>query len=73
MMYRLGEWLWFNAAWLLPRRLVEMAAIRCWANATSGPFGNESPVQVTMDDCLKRWRRREGGDRSFRAPKGLAW
>ena len=40
--------------------------IRVWANATTGPFGNEEAPTTMADDALRRWERREGGDPSFR-------
>jgi hypothetical protein len=63
--YRAKEKLLFWAVWKMPRRLIEIAAVRCWANATSGPFGNESPTDTTVDVALKRWMKGEGGDKTF--------
>ncbi len=50
--------------WELPRGVVELAAVRVWANATTGKFGTDEPQYVTMDEGLKRWRGSDGGDRT---------
>jgi len=63
--YRTREKLLFWAVWKLPRRVVEIATVRAWADASSGPFGNETPTDMTVDLVLKRWMRREGGDKTF--------
>lgn len=62
--YRAKERALFAFVWALPREVIEIATIRCWANATSGPFGNESPTDTTVVTALKRWDKREGGDRT---------
>jgi hypothetical protein len=63
--YRAKEKLLFWAVWQMPRRVVEIAAIRMWANATSGPFGNESPCDTTFDVAMRRWMKGQGGDKTF--------
>ena len=55
----------FAFVWMLPRRVVEIATVRCWANATSGQFDTEDATGVTVDAALRRWMRGEGGDKTF--------
>ena len=60
--YRWKEEFLFWLIWKLPRRAVEIAVVRAWANATTGPFSSETPCRVSCDEVLRRWMRSEGGD-----------
>ncbi len=51
--------------WRLPHWLIYHAAIRAWANATTGPYGREIATDVKADKVVKRWADRMGGDPSF--------
>jgi hypothetical protein len=70
--YELPSFLWRrrrNAAmcivWMLPMWVIRWAVIRAWANATTGPYGNDEPDSVTWSVALKRWDARSGGDPSW--------
>jgi hypothetical protein len=54
-----------NIVWKLPHSLVYWSCIRVCANATTGAFSSEEAPGVTLDQILRRWDRREGGDPSF--------
>jgi hypothetical protein len=47
-------WMWL--AWLLPRRLVYMAAIRMASEATTGPYSFTVVPELTLIDGLHRWQ-----------------
>lgn len=47
---------WF-VAWRLPRSVAYLCAIRLWAHASQGEWGNESPCGMPMDKVLDRWGR----------------
>lgn len=42
-------------AWLLPHSVVEWAAIRLMAHATTGKFGNSVPSETDIMTALERW------------------
>ena len=42
-------------AWWLPRTVVMWCAVRLFAHATAGRWGNEFCSDVTVMDALKRW------------------
>lgn len=46
--------LWFVG--ILPREIVYRATIRLWAHGTSGQWGHTSPMELTIDEALKRWQ-----------------
>ena len=52
---RFGEALARKAAWLLPRKIVYWCAIRVWAHATTGPYGNTEAPAVTCSTAIERW------------------
>ena len=46
--------LWFRLAHWLPRRLVNQAAIRLWADAET-----DKPItKLTVDDAIRQWERK---------------
>lgn len=49
------EKLVIKIAWLLPQRLVYWCAIRLWAYATCGRYGNTVVSDITFVGALKRW------------------
>jgi hypothetical protein len=51
--------------WRLPEEIIYWAYIRVQASATTGPFSNECPDDVNWSEALRRWEKREGGDRAF--------
>lgn len=51
--------------WMLPRWIVELCAIRIWANATTGRYSDKEAPGVTVDEAVARWRRGDGGDGTF--------
>lgn len=52
---RLLERLAFWAAWHVPRWLVYFAAIRLWAHATTGPYGDTEAPAITVAEAIDRW------------------
>ena len=61
----------FWIVWLLPRKLIEIATVRCWANATTGRYGTEHAGDVTVDVALRRWTALGNAPGKGRAPDGL--
>jgi hypothetical protein len=53
--WRLKERLVWGFVWMLPPRVAYLAVIRVWANASTGPWGNESPDSVSVVVALDRW------------------
>ncbi len=47
--------IWFEIAWLLPRRLVYFCAIRVNAHATTGIYSSQIVPELTAMDAVKRW------------------
>jgi len=62
LVWKWREDLLFWFVWKLPRRIIEIAVVRAWANATTGPFSHEWPPGLTCDEVLRRWMKCEGGD-----------
>jgi|GEM_PF-2355711 len=60
--YKWKENALFWVVWKLPRRLIEVAVVRAWANATTGPFSHELSCGVSCDEVLRRWMCGVGGD-----------
>lgn len=48
------------AVWKMPRDVIEIATVRAWANATMGEYGCDAPQDVTVDETLRRWRKKLG-------------
>jgi ribosomal protein L39E len=48
---RIPQWI----ARHLPRKVVYFAAIRVWANATTGKYGHTNAVETKCDEAIKRW------------------
>lgn len=48
-------------AWKLPRKVAMWAAIRLFAHATSGRWGNQIVNELTVDEALKRWDQKNDG------------
>lgn len=64
--YKAKEWLIVFVTWHLPRVIVERAAIRLLADATTGAFGGENVSRLGAMDAFKNWDTRTGGDRTNR-------
>ena len=47
-------------AWRLPRRVVNLAAVRVWSAATTGEWSGEDATRVTLDEALRRWEKGAG-------------
>ena len=54
-LYVLRERVWTAIAWKLPRALVMWCAIRLFAHATTGQYGNTVPTDLNIMEALKRW------------------
>lgn len=46
-------WQWL--AWKLPRRLAYWACVRVMIFASSGKYGNQNPMTVSVSDIMSRW------------------
>ena len=46
-------WLWF--VWLLPKELIKWAAVRMFAHATQGRYGDQIVPDLRAMDALQRW------------------
>lgn len=60
MKYRLNalpERVCWWIAFHLPRQVIHFAAIRLWAFATSGQYGNTNVNKITVTEALTRWER----------------
>lgn len=53
--HRFTEKLAMWVAWHLPRIICHWCAVRLFAHATQGKWGNEHPESVTVIDAMKRW------------------
>lgn len=53
-------------AWLLPHSIIYWAGMRLVVNSTTGPFGARNPSEVRFFDVLEDWKKRRGGDHSWR-------
>lgn len=52
-LYKVNVWQWL--ANKLPKRLVYFAVIRVWAHGTTGTFGATQPIELTVDEAIRRW------------------
>lgn len=41
--------------WKLPRKIIYWSAIRLFANATTGKYGDQITPELLAMDALKRW------------------
>lgn len=48
-------WMWL--AWKLPRGLVYWCFVRVAAHATTGRFGGDESIALTLVEAMKRWER----------------
>lgn len=47
-------YLWF--AWKLPARLVYWVAVRLFAHATTGQYGETVASELTLFEAVERWK-----------------
>lgn len=53
---RLKEKLLIALAWMLPRQVAYLAAVRVAAHATTGKYSNQIVPELSAMDALKRWQ-----------------
>jgi len=44
-----------NLAWIMPRWLVYLCAVRLIAHATTGQYGETNPGELRAMEALERW------------------
>ena len=53
------ERLQMRIAWMMPRWLVSMSAVRIFAHGTTGEWGHTEAPALTVSDALKRWEKNQ--------------
>lgn len=54
-LYFLPEKIYMKIAWIMPKQLVKMCAIRVGAHATTGKYSNQVVPELTFMDAIERW------------------
>lgn len=59
---KIAMWLWDRTRIFqrLPAWLVYFCAIRVWAEATTGPYGDTNATAITMSEAIARFSRIHG-------------
>ena len=53
---------YMSFVWMLPHKLIYLALIRGWANATTGEFSTIDVGDVSMKKAIEYWSHRRGGN-----------
>ena len=55
MTKRFAERFFMELSFMLPKHLVYWCAIRVWAHATTGKYGNTDKDRLTVQAAVERW------------------